>query len=766
MTAVDIFKASRMKEIEDTTVVGGLVDSNGRLLLSTRAGEEIDAGNVVGPPGLQGPGFVYRGVWTATTAYSVRDVVTSNGSTFVVNTAHTSGTTAPTAETPGANLSLWARKGTDGVIGADGSSAVPAGTISLWGSDTAPANWLICDGSAVSRTAYPSLFATIGTKYGAGDGVNTFNLPNLKGRTPIGYDAAQTEFNLVGKTGGSKTHLLTALQSGLRAHNHTMPDHNHIEGFAGVNAGGAYGATTAPSGNVNSQSGQSTANHAITSTANPGVNTAPAADAAEAHNILQPYSVVNFIIKVTNGDTPGDSQLTQRVSNLETFASASPAGTITIFGGDTAPTNWRICDGAAISRTTYASLFAAIGTKYGAGDGSTTFNLPNFKGRAPFGLDSTQTEFNVLGKTGGTKTHRHSHAYPFGMSSSNMYGLSPNDASQDYFGAQTDFDHIKSSNLLAPGAGITSGGALEIHKVQGSIEGTLPSYLTVNYIIKITNGDTQGDSQLTQRVSAIEDGSAYSIRVREKGRLLQQVLTGGGARSVAAEGIKWGERFIVLGAGTDTFTKVGYFDIGMPGVGTVIPVYDHATITSVTIAAAGWIPLTGWSALYYDMPFEQANQTTDPSRFRIVQFGTDKGFRIPPNWLLICVRNDDVFSPMYTWGDGQMQDYWRQLTLGLSWVHYSGTDFNNANNYDTVAYRLTGDGEVVLRGLMAGGTGGAPFTLGGGFGPNQRAIFSVQANAGFARIDVLSNGEVHVMNYIAGGNNGYVTLNGVRWFHK
>lgn len=54
----------------------------------------------------------------------------------------------------------------------------------------------------------------------------------------------------------------------------------------------------------------------------------------------------------------------------------APVGMIAPFGGTTAPTGWLLCNGAAVSRTNYADLFAVIGTKYGAGDGSTTFNLP------------------------------------------------------------------------------------------------------------------------------------------------------------------------------------------------------------------------------------------------------------------------------------------------------------------------------------------------------------------------------------------------------
>lgn len=58
-----------------------------------------------------------------------------------------------------------------------------------------------------------------------------------------------------------------------------------------------------------------------------------------------------------------------------------PAGTMQMFAGNTIPAGWLLCDGSAVSRTNYAKLFSAIGTTWGAGDGSTTFNLPNSIGR-------------------------------------------------------------------------------------------------------------------------------------------------------------------------------------------------------------------------------------------------------------------------------------------------------------------------------------------------------------------------------------------------
>lgn len=73
-----------------------------------------------------------------------------------------------------------------------------------------------------------------------------------------------------------------------------------------------------------------------------------------------------------------------------------PAGTILLYGGSSAPASFLLCDGAAVSRTTYAGLFAAIGTSYGVGDGSTTFNVPGMAGQFARG--------DTPGATGGTDT--------------------------------------------------------------------------------------------------------------------------------------------------------------------------------------------------------------------------------------------------------------------------------------------------------------------------------------------------------------------------
>lgn len=81
-----------------------------------------------------------------------------------------------------------------------------------------------------------------------------------------------------------------------------------------------------------------------------------------------------------------------------------PPGSLLQYGGDTAPPGFAIADGAEVSRVgTYAGVFEAYGTKFGEGDGSTTFNLPDLRGRVIVGYDVSQIEFNQIGKEGGSK---------------------------------------------------------------------------------------------------------------------------------------------------------------------------------------------------------------------------------------------------------------------------------------------------------------------------------------------------------------------------
>lgn len=83
-----------------------------------------------------------------------------------------------------------------------------------------------------------------------------------------------------------------------------------------------------------------------------------------------------------------------------------PTGALLPYGGAAAPTGFLLCDGSVVSRTTYAALFTAIGTTFGAGDGSTTFGLPDMRQRFPLGKAASGTG-NTLGGSGGAIDHVH-----------------------------------------------------------------------------------------------------------------------------------------------------------------------------------------------------------------------------------------------------------------------------------------------------------------------------------------------------------------------
>lgn len=90
------------------------------------------------------------------------------------------------------------------------------------------------------------------------------------------------------------------------------------------------------------------------------------------------------------------------VPTMSGATAALPTGTIQMYGGASAPTGWLLCNGSAISRSVYSTLFSAIGTSYGAGDGSTTFNIPDLVGRVPVGLSSGGPSIiNTLGNSDG-----------------------------------------------------------------------------------------------------------------------------------------------------------------------------------------------------------------------------------------------------------------------------------------------------------------------------------------------------------------------------
>lgn len=169
------------------------------------------------------------------------------------------------------------------------SVLMPTGTVLPYAGSTLPGNpddYLFCNGAAVSRSIYSTLFAAIGTTYGGGNGLTSFNLPDLRGRVIAGQDdmggtsanrltnqSGGLNGDTLGATGGSETHLLTSAESGLPSHNHTIAMQQTNANF---DSGSFNGLRTG--------SGKST-------------GTTGGTNASSAHNNVQPTIILNYIIK-------------------------------------------------------------------------------------------------------------------------------------------------------------------------------------------------------------------------------------------------------------------------------------------------------------------------------------------------------------------------------------------------------------------------------------------------------------------------------------
>ena len=212
------------------------------------------------------------------TAAGIADVgaMSVGGNLSVTGTTALGGTaTAPTV-TPSTDSST--KIATTAFVASAITSAVITGTISMWPVSSAPTGYLVCNGSAVSRTTYAALYAIVGTTFGSGDGSTTFNLPNYTNRMPYG--------TTIGATGGSADAVVVS-------HTHTAtvtdPTHNHTLGLYGPNGGGGLGGgdlnTTAPTTYT-------------TSSASTGISVSNSTVGVSGTNAnLPPYLGINFIIK-------------------------------------------------------------------------------------------------------------------------------------------------------------------------------------------------------------------------------------------------------------------------------------------------------------------------------------------------------------------------------------------------------------------------------------------------------------------------------------
>lgn len=163
-----------------------------------------------------------------------------------------------------------------------------------------------------------------------------------------------------------------------------------------------------------------------------------------------------------------------------------PTGTISHFGGSTAPAGYLLCDGAAVSRTVYANLFAVIGTFFGSGDGSTTFNVPDSRQKFYLNKAATGTG-STLGGSGGAIDHNHSLEGSDGSDSfSHIQTLTAgymiyNQKTVNSWNYDVKFDPDGASGgVKSAFTGSTTGAAA----LGGSTADENPPYLVVNSIIK------------------------------------------------------------------------------------------------------------------------------------------------------------------------------------------------------------------------------------------------------------------------------------------
>lgn len=261
------------------------------------------------------------------------DVYISEASTAAVSAAASAVSAAASAD---AALAI-----VEAAIDFDPLSLVPSGAGMEWYDEVAPAGWLMQQGQAISRTVYSGIFDKLGTKFGIGNGVTTFNLPDRRKRVAVGADTGDPEYDGVGTVGGSETgalveanlpphqhsmahnhamahsHVMThghaALSGSAGAHNHTAEvghketgepvDWSYVDGAGrAFNVDGTATTNTEPAHNhtvqVTDFTGSTAGSSAPNTAGSSAPNTGNGAGTGAGFDIVQPYIVVNYIIKI------------------------------------------------------------------------------------------------------------------------------------------------------------------------------------------------------------------------------------------------------------------------------------------------------------------------------------------------------------------------------------------------------------------------------------------------------------------------------------
>lgn len=212
------------------------------------------------------------------------------------------------------------------------------------------------------------------------------------------------------------------------------------------------------------------------------------------------------------------------VTNTSGSGGNVPPGALTMYCNATPPSGWLICDGTAISRSTYSTLFTIISTTYGVGDGSTTFNLPDLRGRVPVGqgshadvsslnandgqavanrrpkhrttnalvgggATSTESATHTHSGTTGIESATHTHSLPSAYGSGSTQ-TGPNAANSADFITTTGTQSANHTHAFTSGNASaththtdpTPGGSIGSNNANDALDA--PSYVVITYIIK------------------------------------------------------------------------------------------------------------------------------------------------------------------------------------------------------------------------------------------------------------------------------------------
>ena len=204
-----------------------------------------------------------------------------------------------------------------------------------------------------------------------------------------------------------------------------------------------------------------------------------------------------MLIKETKEMSEAEARACRNTNAAYLRSIALPVGAILDFAGDTVPNGALLCDGSAVSRTVYSELFAVIGTTFGEGDGESTFNLPDMRGKMSVGTKAGDSDLSEVGKTGGEKAHTltadempaHSHSFTGVNESSTMTDSAGNYPIRMYPDKAANWNN---------GSGIAETGGGQAHN-------NMPPFLVINKIIVAFGGTLMDENGVLKPIWEPDD---------------------------------------------------------------------------------------------------------------------------------------------------------------------------------------------------------------------------------------------------------------------